>query len=103
MRFEEGPELREELVRQWSVVVAAVDARHDQVYFEVFGPGGRILVTPRLVAVRDAVRAASAAAVIVGSGAGILAAAWPDGKPLPAIATQGAPLIASIALAARSS
>ena len=78
-------------------VVAAVDARHDQVYFEVFGPGGRILVTPRLVAVRDAVRAASAAAVIVGSGAGILAAAWPDGKPLPAIATQGAPLIASIA------
>src|SRR6266566_6119251 len=69
-------------------VVAAVDARHDQVYFEVFGPGGRILVTPRLVAVRDAVRAASAAAVIVGSGAGILAAAWPDGKSLPAIATQ---------------
>src|SRR6266480_6350682 len=45
----------------------------------------------------SAVRAASAAAVIVGSGAGILAAAWPDGKPLPAIATQGAPLIASIA------
>jgi tRNA threonylcarbamoyladenosine biosynthesis protein TsaB len=78
-------------------VVAAVDARHDQVYVEVFGPGGRILVTPRLVPVRDAVRAASAAAVIVGSGAGILAGAWPDGKPLPAITTQGAPLIASIA------
>jgi len=78
-------------------VVAAVDARHDQVYVEVFGPGGRILVTPRLVPVRDAVRAANAAAVIVGSGAGILAGAWPDGKPLPAIATQGAPLIASIA------
>ena len=78
-------------------VVAAVDARHDQVYFEAFGPGGRILVAPRLVPVRDAVRSASAAAVIVGSGAGILAAAWPDGSPLPAIATQAAPQIASIA------
>ena len=80
-------------------VVAAVDARHDQVYFEVFGPGGRILVTPRLVSVRDAVRAASAiaAAVIVGSGAGMLAGAWSDATPLPTIATQGAPQIASIA------
>ena len=80
-------------------VVAAVDARHDQVYFEVFGPGGRILVTPRLSPVRDAVRAASAtaAAVIVGSGAGMLAGAWSDGNPLPTIATQGAPQIASIA------
>jgi tRNA threonylcarbamoyladenosine biosynthesis protein TsaB len=78
-------------------VVAAVDARHDQVYVEVFGPGGRILVTPRLVAVRDAVRTASAAAVIVGSGAGILAGAWPDGTPLPAIAPQAAPQLASIA------
>ena len=78
-------------------VVAAVDARHDQVYFEVFGPGGRILVTPRLVPVRDAVRAASGAAVIVGSGAGILAGAWSDENPLPTIATQGAPQIASIA------
>jgi tRNA threonylcarbamoyladenosine biosynthesis protein TsaB len=78
-------------------VVAAVDARHDQVYVEVFGPGGRILVTPRLVPVRDAIRAASGAAVIVGSGAAILAGAWPDGNPLPAIAPQAAPQIASIA------
>jgi tRNA threonylcarbamoyladenosine biosynthesis protein TsaB len=78
-------------------VVAAVDARHDQVYVEVFGPGGRILVAPRLVAVRDAVRTASGAAIIIGSGAGILAGAWPDGNPLPTIATQAAPQLASIA------
>jgi len=78
-------------------VVAAVDARHDHVYVEVFGPGGRILVAPRLVPVRDAVRAAAGAAVIVGSGAAVLAGAWPDGNQLPAIETQAAPQIASIA------
>ena len=71
-------------------IVAAVDARHDQVYFEVFGPGGRILVTPRLASVSDAIRAASEAAVIVGSGAGVLAGAWQDGNRLPAIETQSA-------------
>src|SRR5205085_12574196 len=78
-------------------VVAAVDARHDQVYVEVFGPGGRILLTPRLVPVPDALRAASGAAVIVGSGAVILAGAWPDGTPVPQIATLSAPSLASIA------
>jgi tRNA threonylcarbamoyladenosine biosynthesis protein TsaB len=78
-------------------VAAAVDARHEQVYFEVFGPGGRILVAPRLVPVADAIRAASGAAVIVGSGAAVLAERWPEGTPLPAIDTQRAPQIAAIA------
>jgi tRNA threonylcarbamoyladenosine biosynthesis protein TsaB len=78
-------------------VVAAVDARHDQVYFEMFGPGGRILVTPRLIPVRDAIRAASGAAVLTGSAAGILAEAWPEGASPPAVERQGAPQIASIA------
>jgi tRNA threonylcarbamoyladenosine biosynthesis protein TsaB len=78
-------------------VVAAVDARHDQVYFEMFGPGGRILVTPRLIPVRDAVRAASGAAVLTGSAAGILAEAWPEAASPPAVERQGAPQIASIA------
>src|SRR3989440_6702340 len=39
-------------------VVAAIDARHDQVYFEMLGPGGRVLLTPRLLPVADALRAA---------------------------------------------
>ncbi len=78
-------------------VVAAIDARHDQIYFEVFGPGGRILVTPRLVPVPDAVRAASGAAIVVGSGAKILAEQWPQGIPVPAIEPRGAPQLASIA------
>ena len=29
-------------------VVAAVDARHDHVYLQIFGPGGHLLVAPRL-------------------------------------------------------
>ena len=78
-------------------VVAAIDARHDQVYFEMLGPGGRVLVTPRLLPVADALRAASGAAVMVGSGAAILARQWPDGAPLPKIESQGAPQIAAIA------
>jgi tRNA threonylcarbamoyl adenosine modification protein YeaZ len=64
-------------------VVSAIDARHDHVYLQVFGPGGRTLVTPRVIAVRDAVRAASSGSPrIVGSGAELLANAWPaDAKP----------------------
>jgi tRNA threonylcarbamoyl adenosine modification protein YeaZ len=64
-------------------VVAAIDARHDHVYLQVFGPGGRTLVTPRVTPVRDAVRVASSGAPrIVGSGAELLAKAWPsDAKP----------------------
>ena len=32
-------------------VVAAIDARHDHVYLQVFGPGGRTIVAPRDCAV----------------------------------------------------
>jgi tRNA threonylcarbamoyladenosine biosynthesis protein TsaB len=78
-------------------VAAAVDARHDHVYFEMFGPAWRILVTPRLIPVRDAVRAAAGAAVLVGSGAPIVARAWPEGTPLPAVETQAAPHMTAIA------
>ena len=35
-------------------VVAAIDARHEQVYLQVFGSGGRTLVTPRVASVRNA-------------------------------------------------
>ena len=39
-------------------VVAAIDARHDNVYLQVFGTGGRTLVAPRIATLREAVRAA---------------------------------------------
>src|ERR1041385_778585 len=60
-------------------VVAAIDARHDQVYLQIFGPGGRTLVAPRLASLQETVRAAGgAAAHIVGSAANAIAAAWTD-------------------------
>jgi tRNA threonylcarbamoyladenosine biosynthesis protein TsaB len=80
-------------------VVAAIDARHDFVYLQVFGPGGRTLLAPRLARVREAVRAAtSGPARIVGSAADLVAQAWPkDEEPPLLIEQRGAPDIAWIA------
>jgi tRNA threonylcarbamoyladenosine biosynthesis protein TsaB len=51
-------------------VVAAIDARHEHVYLQVFGTGGRSLIAARLAPLTEAVRAASETpARIVGSGA----------------------------------
>ena len=67
-------------------VVTAIDARHGQVYLQVFGPGGRTLVPPRVASIADAVRAAATGPVrIVGSAAGLIAAAWPTGFPAPSL------------------
>lgn len=80
-------------------VVAAIDARHDHVYLQVFGPGGRTLVAPKVSSLREAVRAAlSGPARIVGSAATLIAAAWPKTEPPPATIDQrGAPDISWIA------
>jgi tRNA threonylcarbamoyl adenosine modification protein YeaZ len=82
-----------------SSVVAAIDARHDHVYLQIFGAGGRTIVAPRIAPLRDAVRAAmTAPARIVGSGADLLAAAWPKGGMQPLrVEQQGAPDIGWIA------
>lgn len=67
-------------------LIAAIDARHEQVYMQLFGTGGRPLTQPRLAPLRDAVRAAtSGPARIVGSAAAMLAAAWPANEPRPAV------------------
>jgi tRNA threonylcarbamoyl adenosine modification protein YeaZ len=72
-----------------SSVVAAVDARHEHVYLQVFGPGGRTLVPPRIAPLREAVRAAMIGpARIVGSGADLIAARWPSLEPPPALVNQ---------------
>jgi tRNA threonylcarbamoyl adenosine modification protein YeaZ len=53
-----------------SPVVAAIDARHDHVFLQVFGPGGQTLVSPRLAHLSEAIGAASdAPACLVGSAA----------------------------------
>ncbi len=78
-----------------SPVVAVIDARHEQVYLQVFGAGGRTLVAPRIALLREAVRAAvTGPARIVGSAAQLVAAAWPKSEPAPALVDQrGAPAI----------
>ncbi|MCK9914146.1 tRNA (adenosine(37)-N6)-threonylcarbamoyltransferase complex dimerization subunit type 1 TsaB [Microbacteriaceae bacterium K1510] len=75
-------------------VVAAIDARHEQVYLQVFGPGGRTLVAPRVAPLREAVRAAanSGAPRIVGTAAELIAASWPTDERKPrAVEQKGAP------------
>ncbi len=51
-------------------VAAAIDARHGRVFFQVLGPGGRNLVSARLITTKEAVRSIGVgAAHLVGSGA----------------------------------
>jgi tRNA threonylcarbamoyladenosine biosynthesis protein TsaB len=71
-------------------VVAAIDARHDQVYLQIFGPGGRTLVAPRVSPLREAVRAAanSGAPRIVGTAANMIAANWPTDERAPRLVEQ---------------
>jgi tRNA threonylcarbamoyl adenosine modification protein YeaZ len=70
-------------------VVAVIDARHDHVYLQVFGPGGHTLVAPRLVPLREALRAAATGAPrLVGTAANMLAAVWPSGERAPTVVEQ---------------
>jgi len=68
-----------------TAVAVAIDARHRHVYLQVFGPGGRTLVAPRIASIDDAVRASAVGAVrLAGTGATMLADAWPAHEPPPA-------------------
>src|SRR5215470_12688831 len=79
-------------------LVAAIDARHRHVYMQTFGPGGRTLVQPRIARLEDAVAAALAGrAKLVGSGAQLVAAAWPAGERPPLTDQRPAPDIAWVA------
>ncbi|WP_294533803.1 tRNA (adenosine(37)-N6)-threonylcarbamoyltransferase complex dimerization subunit type 1 TsaB [uncultured Rhodoblastus sp.] len=56
-----------------SIVVSAIDARHGHVFFTAYGPGGRVLTSPRILLLRDACRLLGAGRVrAVGSGAWLL-------------------------------
>jgi tRNA threonylcarbamoyladenosine biosynthesis protein TsaB len=76
--------------------VAAIDARHENLYLQMSGAGGRLLVSPRVLSLDDALRAVAIGLVrIVGSGAHLLASQWPapevptplliDARPAPDI------------------
>lgn len=65
-------------------VVAAIDARHSHVYLQVFAPGGRTLLAPRLAPLEEAIRAASdARSWIVGSAARAVADGQSRTAPSP--------------------
>jgi len=65
-------------------VIAAIDARHDHVYLQVFSPAGQVVMAPRLAALSEAVRAASKApSRIVGSAAQTIADRMSSGAPAP--------------------
>src|SRR6478752_2179035 len=69
-----------------TAVAVAVDARHQHVYLQVFGAGGRTLVAPRIAGAADAARASAVGAVrLVGTGARMLADAWPRRETPPAV------------------
>jgi tRNA threonylcarbamoyl adenosine modification protein YeaZ len=58
------------------LLAAAVDARHGQVYFHLVAPGGRTIIAPALLGIRDAVR-------LIGSGPVAL-----NGSGAPAVAVE---------------
>jgi tRNA threonylcarbamoyl adenosine modification protein YeaZ len=76
-------------------VVVAIDARHDHVYLQVFGSGGRTIVAPRVVPLREALRVSTTGAPrITGTAANKLAALWPSSEQTPSTVEQrGAPHI----------
>ena len=80
-------------------VIAAIDARHGNVYLQVFSPGGRQFGAPRLASLRDAAAvAAEAPACIVGSAAQAVADALTEGDAVPVIVdARAAPDIAWLA------
>ncbi len=65
-------------------VISAIDARHDQVYFQIVGGDGSSLIRPRVAPIADALAASRFGAPhLVGNAANILAERWPAQAPPP--------------------
>jgi len=65
-------------------VAAAIDARHGNVYLQMIGAAGRVLISPRAMTLKDAARSVAIGPVrLVGSGAALLMQAWPSGERPP--------------------
>jgi tRNA threonylcarbamoyladenosine biosynthesis protein TsaB len=77
-------------------VVAAIDARHDQVYLQVVSGDGNSLIRPQVAAIEEALTAWQfGAPYLVGNAAGILAERWPSHVVAPlSVDAQAAPDIA---------
>ena len=65
-------------------VISAIDARHDQVYFQVVSGNGGSLIRPRVAPIAEALAASRFGAPhLVGNAAHILAGRWPAQAPPP--------------------
>ncbi|KRR23464.1 tRNA (adenosine(37)-N6)-threonylcarbamoyltransferase complex dimerization subunit type 1 TsaB [Bradyrhizobium retamae] len=80
-------------------VIAAIDARHDHVYFQVLGGDGSSLVKPKVAPIAEALDVARFGTPhLVGNAANILAERWPTDASQPfKINQQAAPDIAWVA------
>jgi tRNA threonylcarbamoyl adenosine modification protein YeaZ len=81
------------------IVAAAIDARHGHVFFTAYGPGGRVLTSPRILALRDACRLLGAGRIrAVGSGAQLLRdEAAAHGADITVVDASPAPDIVAVA------
>ena len=77
-------------------IIAAIDARHDHVYFQVVAGDGGPLIKPKVAPIAEALDAARlGASYLVGNAAKILADRWPADAPPPfRVDQQAAPDIA---------
>ncbi len=67
-------------------IVAAIDARHDHVYFQVVAGNGAALMRPAVVPIEDTFVASRFGALrMVGNAARILADRWPRNVPAPSL------------------
>jgi tRNA threonylcarbamoyl adenosine modification protein YeaZ len=80
-------------------VISAIDARHDQVYFQAISGDGATLVHPRVAPIEEALSASRFGAPhLVGNAAKLLADRWPTHLAPPiAVDPQPAPDIAWVA------
>src|SRR6202795_609747 len=80
-------------------VISAIDARHDQVYFQVVSGDGSPLILPRVAPIEEALGASRFGAPhLVGNAARLLADRWPADAPPPfGVDAQPAPDIAWVA------
>jgi tRNA threonylcarbamoyladenosine biosynthesis protein TsaB len=80
-------------------VISAIDARHDQVYFQVVSGNGSSLIQPCVASIEEALGASRFGAPhLVGNAAKILADRWPaDALPPFKVDAQPAPDIAWVA------
>ena len=79
-------------------MVAAIDAHHDLVYFQIFGPDPDDPGAPAVLPSAEVVRAVPPGqAILVGSGAALLAAHWPGTLAPPVIDARRVPELSWIA------